>query len=210
MLLSRTKQYYIRSILANILIALGILLLVAGGILKATGKKDTVGPLGVMESDTTSVMSPEENGHAFEEWVVNMFNHDAFIFKDWKSDKITKDGNFPENNQNPDLYFHLRRGGKFYPFAVECKYRSSFMNNEVTLAYPEQVDRYRAFSREHRVPVFVVLGMGGKASLPDSVYSIPLKKMGDGTFTRKQLDRFRTSNSGSYFFYDPDEGTLTL
>ncbi len=74
---------------------------------------------------------------------------------------------------NPDFVFRYIPTGEM--FAVECKYRSR-LNDEGLLnwSYPEQMKRYQEFSYKRKMPVFVVIGLGGMDDDPEEMFNIPL------------------------------------
>lgn len=65
-------------------------------------------------------------------------------------------------------------------FAVECKFRNGLFPstkiNDYVLkwSYPEQIQRYNEFSKAKRIPVFILVGLGGKPSSPKYCFCIPL------------------------------------
>ncbi|MBS1508041.1 MAG: hypothetical protein JSS79_15480 [Bacteroidetes bacterium] len=115
-----------------------------------------------------------KKGHTFEHYVVERFKQRGEFFK-WisaTSDKGTRDY-YPESNQYPDLHYEFRMGGKSYPFAVECKYRS-MTTGTIKITNDGQIERYKKFGIEKKMEVFIVLGLGGKPEKPSELYVIPL------------------------------------
>lgn len=107
----------------------------------------------------------EEKGRAFEEYVVSHFNKKYFTLKEWRGDKYYE-GNYAESNRYPDMEYEFSLNDKIIPFAVECKWRSKFKNEQIQWATEEQADIYRKFEKEKDMPVFVVIGVGGSPSAP--------------------------------------------
>jgi len=93
---------------------------------------------------------------------------------------------------------------------VECKWRSDFRSGVVELGYPDQLERYRAFSKARRMPVFIVLGLGGAPDKPEQLFVVPLAKAGQGSMGIHQIAPFRKPMVNSSFFYDLSTGDLKI
>jgi hypothetical protein len=67
-------------------------------------------------------------------------------------------------------------------FAVECKYRTNPSVSQksgkpvISWAKPYQIENYKKFSQKRRMPVFVVIGLGGRPDSPDVMYCLPLQE----------------------------------
>lgn len=123
-----------------------------------------------------SITQPEEymKGREFEDFVLSLFDlHDGddLVLQEWQGDK--KLGLLsPENNSNPDFVFRYGRRH----FAVECKWRERLSKDiGETLFQKRKLDDYMTFSSRRRIPVTIVLGVGGDPGNPESLYVIPLK-----------------------------------
>ena len=125
-----------------------------------------------------SITQPEEflKGREFEDYVLELFNlrdDNGFVLKEWQGDKTLGDI-CPENNRHPDFVFDYQ--GK--AFAVECKWREKLPQDLRRDILPdEKVSIYQQFSAEKRIPVFIVLGVGGAPSSPELLYNIPLTEV---------------------------------
>ncbi len=117
-------------------------------------------------------------GHPFEQYVADRFDPKYFHCKEWRSD-VKKEQPFPSTSRNPDLVFELNVRGKLIPFAVECKFRSEFLDDAIYWANSRQIRHYREYEREHHLPVYLVLGVGGKAEQPSELFVVPLIKIPD-------------------------------
>lgn len=108
-------------------------------------------------------------GREFEDYVLEHFNipkTDTLTLKEWRGDK-SKPGIYPENNSAPDFVFD--HDG--HPFAIECKWRNHMpKDTEKELLPPERLAIFQQFATERRMPVFLILGIGGLPSDPDSLY----------------------------------------
>lgn len=113
-------------------------------------------------------------GREFEDYVLeqlNIANNDRLTLKEWRGDKSLP-GIYPEGNSNPDLV--LEYDGK--PFAIECKWRSH-MPKDISkeLLPPARVALFERYATERRMPVFLLLGIGGLPSDPDLLLLAPME-----------------------------------
>ncbi len=139
-----------------------------------------------------SITQPEEymKGREFEDFVLSLFDlHDGddLVLQEWQGDK--KLGLLsPENNSNPDFVFRYGRRR----FAVECKWRERLSKDmSETLFQKRKLDDYMTFSSRRRIPVTIVLGVGGDPGNPESLYVIPLKDIEALLSQPVAIDRFR-------------------
>ncbi|MBP5341218.1 MAG: hypothetical protein J6Y52_02510 [Bacteroidales bacterium] len=114
-------------------------------------------------------------GREFEDYVVDFFdlpNSKKLTLNEWRGDKSLP-GIYPESNSAPDFVFEY--DGK--PFAVECKWRSHLPKYiEKELLPAERVAFFLQFSTERRMPVCLLLGIGGLPNDPDNLYFTHLDK----------------------------------
>jgi len=69
------------------------------------------------------------------------------------------------------------------------------------VSYPEQLERYKRFEENKKMPVFMAIGTGGKASSPKSLYIIPINEL-DKTKLKKSEIKQYYKNPESKFYYD--------
>ena len=108
-------------------------------------------------------------GREFEDYVLELLgvaNNDKLTLKEWRGDKSLP-GIYPEGNSNPDLV--LEYDGR--PFAIECKWRSH-MPKDISkeLLPPARAALFEKYAMERRMPIFLLLGIGGLPSDPDVLY----------------------------------------
>ena len=126
-----------------------------------------------------SITLPEDvlKGREFEDYVLELFNiHEDgdLVLKEWQGDKTLGDV-CPESNRNPDFVFSYQQS---HCFAVECKWRERLTANiEKDLFSSDKLAIYQQFADERRMPVMVVLGVGGEPCQPELLYIIPLKEI---------------------------------
>ncbi len=108
-------------------------------------------------------------GREFEDHVLELLgvaDNDKLTLKEWRGDKSLP-GIYPEGNSNPDLV--LEYDGR--PFAIECKWRSHMPEDlSKELLPPARAALFERYAKERRMPVFLLLGIGGLPSDPDLLY----------------------------------------
>jgi hypothetical protein len=108
-------------------------------------------------------------GREFEDYVLELLDiahNDRLTLNEWRGDKSLP-GVYPESNSAPDFVFEY--DGK--QFAVECKWRSHLPKDiEKELLPAERMAFFQQFSTERRMPVYLLLGIGGLPNDPDNLY----------------------------------------
>jgi len=187
----------------NTLMTIGLVLLLAGAVLFAVGlKRNSTAPTASQEPQPSATQpvalaeqptedQPTEDdtfaknkvtGDAFEGFIVdNICNENKVKTYSWTGDKTSPEGNFSKENYNPDLVFTLNDGTRF---AVECKFRSQWKKHpkfgeqlQWSNTYSNghsQRDNYASFAKREKIPVVVVIGVGGTPDNPAEVYCFPL------------------------------------
>jgi len=117
-----------------------------------------------------------DTGRAFEMYVINLFNEHSFHLKKWRESKKFDDTFSSLEHTYPDLEL-IFKGPKKYQFAVECKWRTEFLNGKIIWATDTQICSYRMFQDRVRIPVFVAIGIGGKPAGPEKLFVTPLNNI---------------------------------
>jgi len=119
-------------------------------------------------------LSDKEKGDLFEDYVIQ------YVAKATKSmDLRGKNADYHhkgvsgKENMEPDLKFSLNG----IDFAIECKWRSRFINGKIDWAKGYQVNNYNKYQTEHKEPVFIAIGIGGEPDRPSSFYFLPLDRL---------------------------------
>ena len=165
------------------------------------------------EATVEQKQEAEEKGRLFEDYIVRRFSKKYFHLIDWRSDK--KVGNrYADSNKNPDLKYEYSFGAVKGAFAVECKFRSYWSNGRggskfVTWCKEEQLERYHNYAKKEKLPVFIILGVGGRADTPEEVYAIPLKDIKRRFMSQKFCSQYKSTDVTKNFFFDPKTGQLT-
>ncbi|MBI2591321.1 MAG: hypothetical protein HYW34_01440 [Candidatus Brennerbacteria bacterium] len=111
-------------------------------------------------------------GATFEGYVENLFSKQEWRIAE--SNAYRKLGRWVESYSNPDFVFIHRRTNK--KIAVECKYKEKEYER-ILWAYEDQIERYQNFSQKQNIPVFVILGIGGRPKNPKRVFLAPLSQI---------------------------------
>lgn len=142
----------------------------------------------------------KKKGDDFEKYVVKKFDVKFFKLLDWASDKFIE-GTYSISSLNPDMTWEFRIKDIRHKFAVECKWRSDFYKSKIEICSEDQLKRYKKYGDENEQPVFIVLGVGGKASNPNYLYLIPIDEMKETTVGPDFLKGFG-KNREKNFYYD--------
>ena len=196
-----------------ILMVVGALALVLGIVVYSTNSKDSVAPTeSVINSKDDDVEEDDsdlnyKNGLDFEKFVVKKFSPKHFKVKEWVGDKYV-DGVYAESNQHPDLlmeFLEYKKNNK--EFAVECKWRQKLYKNGMEFSTTAQLNRYRDYAKKKKVPVFMMLGLGGKGASPGKLYVVPLKDVTKPFMHINELEKYK-KDMNENFFFDLKKGEL--
>lgn len=138
-------------------------------------------------------------GLRFEDYVSDLFSEKYFSIVEKTHSTETNQERYVESSMNPDFVFRYDPTGE--QFAVECKYRSN-LNNEGLLnwSYPEQMKRYKEFSYQRRIPVFIVIGLGGIDDDPKEMFNIPLEEAKYPALYPSVFNKFSRPPDKSFFW----------
>lgn len=190
----------------NVLIAVGIIMVVGGIVMKLSGKKP---PSPIQQRQSANNFDENKaKGDAFEKFVVLHFDTAFFTLQEWRSDKEVN-GIYPAANHFPDLEveFNLRKKNISDRFAIECKYRSNYYKDGIELAKDFQLSQYKKYAAKIGIPVFMVVGLGATPDAPAEIFIVPLS---DVTTTRLEKDflmKYKRENAQK-FFWDPEKKIL--
>jgi hypothetical protein len=151
------------------------------------------------DSETEIINHIKKSGDDFEKFVVQKFNKEYFNVVEWAGDKYV-DGIYADTTLHPDLLMELNVKNRSSLFYVECKWRKEFKSNKVSIASKKQFDRYKQFEKDKKLPVFISLGIGGKAGKPDFMYTLPLRYIETNILTKKELIRYERAVKDNFFF----------
>lgn len=143
-------------------------------------------------------------GREFENFIESLFSKKEGRFVPVKHDSASAliFGRSAARAAYPDLKFIFQtRYGGTNKFAVECKWRASFVNGCITWATEYQVRNYLAFQKNYRIPVFVAIGIGGMPSDPERLFVTPLQIIGNHhTVAEKNLLLYNRKKYQRFFF----------
>lgn len=148
-------------------------------------------------------------GDAFEKFVVKNFDQKYFTLQEWRSDKYV-DGIYAVSNHFPDLevVFNFKTKGVNEAFAIECKWRGYYYKNEIKWAENYQINNYKEYAAKLNIPVFVVIGIGGKPEKPNELFIVPLPNMKDNVISKTELENYKKDISDTRFFWDYEKNKL--
>lgn len=151
----------------------------------------------------------KEKGDTFEKYIVKNFSPKYFTLQEWRSDKYV-DGVYAVSNHFPDLevVFELKSKGVKEAFAIECKWRKNYFKNGVEWAKNYQIENYKEYAEKVNIPVFVVIGMGGKPSKPNELFIVPLSEIKSNILTKSELEKYKKDSSNTQFFWDYENNEL--
>ena len=158
-----------------------------------------------LDAETTLVDHKKQKGENFEKFIAQKFNKKYFKIKEWAGDKFVN-GVYAENSLHPDLLLEFKLHQEKATFSVECKWRQNLYKGGFSIS-EQQLKRYQQYEKKKEIPVFVTIGIGGKASLPQNLYIIPLAKMTKDFLHLKDLKPYK-KEVDSKFFFDIKSGEL--
>lgn len=112
--------------------------------------------------------------------------------KRWPADEL---------NYYPDLEVVCTLPNEVRRFALECKYRPSLHDGFVEFAYDEQLKRYKNFEDVMKLPLVIVLGIGGVPESPAELFLIPLDGVYQPYLSEQQLKEFEVGFNDDFFYF---------
>ena len=167
---------------------------------KASLKKKSGGQAPTIKRNVVDPNSPEGWSARFQGYVEQHFASRMVgthcELKRWPADEL---------NYYPDLEVVCTLPNEVRRFALECKYRPSLQDGFVEFAYDEQLKRYKIFEDVMKLPLVIVLGIGGVPESPAELFLIPLDGVYQPYLSEQQLKEFEVevNNVLSYFLLAP-------
>lgn len=163
-------------------------------------------------SDYVPLAEGEDKGDAFEQFIIKKLSKtQSLSIKRWLSDKYV-DGIFAQSNKHPDfeiMFSGTKNGEKINRvFGLECKWRHYFFNDKIELE-ASLLNNYKQYAEEENKPVYLVIGVGGKASDPETLFLVPLKDVENNNLDREFLMPYNCG-ADDEFYYDVEEEKLEL
>jgi hypothetical protein len=197
--------------MAYLLIIIGLAITATGGYMLTKAPPKAIETQNTTTTKTESKNAPtfEENkakGDAFEAFVVKQFNKQYFTLQEWRGDKYV-DGTYPVSNHFPDLEVSFELKEVKDHFAIECKWRKDYYKGAIEWAYDYQFNNYKEYAQKTKLPVYVVIGVGGTPSIPNELFVIPLAKIKFPSLYKDKLAPY-SKEVGSMFFWDNEKKVL--
>lgn len=169
-------------------------------------------PSEVIPVPSDATFHEDKKGTEFESHIVDLFGfkqHSNFReLLEWQGDKYSN-GVYPKSNCNPDLVVRVSVGREESRIlGVECKWRNAFVNDTVTWARQEQIERYLKFGKDRGASVFVALGVGGTESCPAELFIVPISRMTEPEVHRSSLLQFKQRSIDGFLYYDKLKDSL--
>lgn len=167
---------------------------------KASLKKKSGGQAPTIKRKVVDPNSPEGWSARFQGYVEQHFASRMVgthcELKRWPADEM---------NYYPDLEVVCTLPNEVRRFALECKYRPSLQDGFVEFAYDEQLKRYKNFEDVMKLPLVIVLGIGGVPESPAELFLIPLDGVYQPYLSEQQLKEFEVGFNDilSYFLLAP-------
>lgn len=152
-----------------------------------------------IDSETELIDQKKKKGDDFEKFIVQKFDKKYFRIKEWAGDKYVN-GIYADTTPQPDILIEFSLKQRTAEFSVECKWRQRLYKNGVEIAKKEQFERYKNFEKKQNNPVFIAIGIGGKAISPEHLYVIPLKEIDNNFIHIKELKKYEKKVNSNFFF----------
>jgi hypothetical protein len=163
----------------------------------------------IQPSRKSTTLDSYEKGRLFEEYIIQLFNQDSFKLFQWRRSQKLDNEIRRREWVKPDLEMIFTRNRKYH-FAVECKWRGMFKGDKITWARQDQIDTYRNFENQYRIPVFIAIGIGGEPSSPERLFVTPLRNLElSPVVAEADLIPYKRKPTRR-FFYDTVQGQLFL
>jgi len=158
------------------------------------------------DSETELIDYKKKKGDDFEKYIAQKFNKKYFTIKEWAGDKYVN-GVYANTTTQPDLLLETNFSQKNRCFSVECKWRQYLYKGGVEFGKEDQFKRYKNYEETKKIPVFLAIGVGGKASAPENLYIVPLKAIKSNFIHITEMKKYE-KKIGIAFYYDIKTGEL--
>jgi hypothetical protein len=147
-----------------------------------------------------------KKGIEFEKFVVQRFDRTYFTLIEWRSDKNVN-GIFPIMSKFPDLEFYFESQTESCHFAIECKWREHFHEEQIWLD-TFHLENYNHYQEVTGYRTFVLLGLGNVPSSPVHVYILRLADIKTHKLHENDIEKYRRHHPHDSFFLDCKRGEL--
>lgn len=132
----------------------------------------------------------KEKGNAFEDYMIQLLGKEKGVQLVSRNSDYHKNGVSATENMEPDLKFKLND----VRFSVECKWRKSFFNQEVSFAKNYQIRNYNKYQIDTNQKVFVAFGIGGNPTSPEKLFLLPLAKLTEEYISEHEIRDYEVKN----------------
>lgn len=152
-----------------------------------------------IDSDTKLVDLHEKNRVDFERLVVHKFCKVLFKIKEWPGEKYVH-GEYSDNSPTPDLLVEFIAFNKNIEFGVKYAWRQRTIKNGIEFSTYEQLNQFREYEKERKVPFFIILGLEGKGAAPERLFIVPLKVITKPFMLLIQLNKYEKKVGANFYF----------
>lgn len=154
-----------------------------------------------------------KNGLDFENTIAELAthkdDHSSYEVYSWTGDKYVN-GNYDKSNCDPDIIIQVKLSSIEKKFALECKWRKGFNNQGyIEIAKPYQLNHYKKYQEEWKVPIFIALGVGGKGQTPENIYLIPLDEIKYCEINEEWAQKFKRPDCHRKLFFNVTTSSLS-
>jgi hypothetical protein len=139
-----------------------------------------------------------EKGQKFEDFVLNKFDKNYFSIVKKTHPFQGTDSHYIESNLDLDFIFRYIPSRE--KFGVETKFRSDFGSEVVTWSRQDQLERYKQFESEEKIPVYVIIGLGGMPDNPNELFLIPLRRIKSPELSLQFLSKYNVSSRSNFIW----------
>ena len=158
-----------------------------------------------VDPETELIDYKKKNGDDFEKFIIQKFDKKYFRIKEWAGDKYVN-GIYAETTLQPDILLEFNYRQKTTKFSVECKWRTKLSEDGAVFVKEKQLERYKDFEKKQKHPVFIAIGIGGKAISPEQLYIIPLQVIKNNLINIKKMNKYKKNVTENFFFNAKTKG----
>jgi hypothetical protein len=141
-------------------------------------------------------LSSIDKGQKFEDFILKKFDKNLFSIVKKTHPFQGADSHYIESNLDPDFIFRYIPSRE--KFGVETKFRSDFGSEIVTWSRQDQLERYKQFESEEKIPIYVVIGLGGMADNPNELFLIPLRRIKSPELSLQFLSGYNVNSRSNF------------
>jgi len=144
---------------------------------------------------------PEWKGHRFEKYIEKLFPEKDFQLVEKTLSYQENKKRFAERSLFFDFIFRDRKSES--EFAVQAKYRSHLTGDGMlNWSNYEQMKKYQEFSKNEKIPYYVIIGLDGLDDNPERMFCIPLTEAKYPTLFRSVFKKYERNPKEKFSWID--------